>query len=117
MVTVPWSFLPPPFGSLVPLLSDANAADMDDTRLLFSIQIFELQAAVSALTSRIVEHIRRQSPKLRATNDPIVQALREELWQIWNSIEQLERERPLLMPLATVSRRDPDLMGAVENEI
>jgi hypothetical protein len=67
-----------PSGSRVPLLSDADDADMDDISLPFSTQIFELQAAANALTSRIVEHIRHQSPELRATNDPIVQALREE---------------------------------------
>jgi hypothetical protein len=73
----------PPSGSLVPLLFDANDADIDDTSLPFSTQIFELQAAANALTSRIVEHIRYQSPELRATNDPILQALREELRQMW----------------------------------
>jgi hypothetical protein len=69
------------------------------------------------LTSRIVEHIRHQSPELPATNDPIVQALRKERRQMWNRIEELERERPLLTPLVTVSRRDPELMRAVENAI
>jgi hypothetical protein len=48
-------------------LSDANDSDMDDTSLPFSIQIFDLQAAANALTSRIVKHIRRRSPELRAT--------------------------------------------------
>jgi hypothetical protein len=50
-------FPAPSSGSLVPLLSDANDANMDDTCLPFSTQIFELQAAANALTSRIVEHI------------------------------------------------------------
>jgi hypothetical protein len=76
-------FPAPLSGSLVPLLSDANDADMDDTNLSFSTQIFELEAAAHALTSRIVEHIRHQSPELRATNDPIVQALRDERG-VWN---------------------------------
>jgi hypothetical protein len=99
-----------PSGSLVPLLSGANDADMDDTSLSFSTQIFELQAAANALASRIVEHIRHQSPELRATNDPILQALREERQQMWNTIEELQRERPMLTPLAMVSRSYPDLM-------
>jgi hypothetical protein len=55
-------FPAPPSGWLVPLLSDANDAHIDDTGLPFSTQIFELQAAANALTSRIVEHIRHQSP-------------------------------------------------------
>jgi uncharacterized NAD(P)/FAD-binding protein YdhS len=92
-----------PSGSLVPLLSDANDTDMNDTSLPFSTQIFELQAAANALTSRIVMHIRHESPELRATNDPIVQALREERRQIWNTIEELERERHLLKTLAMIS--------------
>jgi hypothetical protein len=104
-------------GSLVLLLSDANDADMDDTSLPFFTQIFELQTAANPLTSRIVEHIRHQFPELRATNDQILHALLEERRQMWKTIEELERERPMLTPLATVSRRDPDLMGAVENEI
>jgi hypothetical protein len=70
--------LPGDSGLLAPLLSDANGANMDDTSLPFSTQIFELQTAANTLTSRIVEHIRHQSPELRATNDPILQALREE---------------------------------------
>jgi uncharacterized NAD(P)/FAD-binding protein YdhS len=102
-------FPSPPSGSLVPLLSDANEANMDDPSLPFSTQIFELQAAANALISRIVEHIRHQSPELRATNDPIVQALREEQRQMWNTIEEWERERLLLTPLVTVSRGDPHL--------
>jgi hypothetical protein len=104
-------FPAPPSCSLAPLLSDANDGDMDDTSLPFSTQIFELQSTANALTSRIVKHIRHQSPELRATNDPILQAFREERRQMWNTTEELERERPMLMPLATVSRRDPDLIN------
>jgi histidinol-phosphate/aromatic aminotransferase/cobyric acid decarboxylase-like protein len=64
--------------SPVPFLSDANDADMDDTSQPFSISTFELQAAANALSSRIVEHIRSQSPQLGTSNDPMVQKLREE---------------------------------------
>jgi hypothetical protein len=72
------AFPAPPSGLLAPLLSDANDANMDDTSLPFSTQIFELQTTANNLTSHIVEHIRHQSPELRATNDPILQALCEE---------------------------------------
>jgi hypothetical protein len=57
--------------SPVPILSDVNDGDMNDINLPFSIQIFEFQTAGNALSSRIVEHIRRQSPELRTTNGPL----------------------------------------------
>jgi hypothetical protein len=94
-----------------------NDADMDDTNLPFSIQRFELQATANALTSRIVEHIRHQSPELRTTNDLMVQKLHEERRQLWNTTEELERERMMLIPLAAVRRGDPDIMVSFENEI
>jgi hypothetical protein len=73
-------FPAPPSDSLVPLLSDVNDTNMDNTSLPFSTQIFELQTAANVLTSHIVEYIRYQSPELCATNDPILQALRQERW-------------------------------------
>jgi hypothetical protein len=48
----------------------------------FLIQIFEFQTAANALTLLIIEYIRRQSPELRTTNDPMGQKLREELREL-----------------------------------
>jgi hypothetical protein len=90
---------------------------MDDINLPFSLQSFELQAAANALTCRVAEHIRCQSPEFRTTNDPMVQKLHEERRQLWNTIEELERERSRLISLVAVRRGDPDTMAVFENKI
>jgi hypothetical protein len=90
---------------------------MDETSLPFLIQTGELQAAANALTSRILEHIRRQFPELRTTNDLMVQNLHEDRWQRRNTIAELERERSLSASLVAARRCNSDTIAAFENEI
>jgi hypothetical protein len=103
--------------SPVPFLSDANDAYMNNINLPFSVQIFELQAAANALTSRIVQQIQHQSPGLRTANGPMVQKLHEDQRRLWNTIRELERKKCLSKPFVVVCRHDPERVTAFENEI